>query len=159
MLNRTLHNSNVTTFVMIKINVLLILTILFVSACSGGEEKITNIDNPKLVAVAFFDALYNEKNAQKAASVCVPKLARLILHYQSPQAIGRHLFNMSYDKVEIKPDDSGVKIRKQFKQKAKITLYFDGYLQENRLRDIKRISLVQIDGGKWLIDKILKDPF
>jgi hypothetical protein len=66
---------------------------------------------------------------------------------------------MSYDKVEIKPDDSGVKIRKQFKQKAKITLYFDGYLQENRLRDIKRISLVQIDGGKWLIDKILKDPF
>jgi uncharacterized protein YcfL len=143
---------------MTKINLLLILTLFFVSAC-GGEEEITNIDNPELVAVAFFDALYNEKNVQKAASVCDPKLARLLLHYQSPQAIGRHLFNMSYDKVEIKPDDSGVKIRKQFKKKAVITLYFDGYLQENRLKDVKRISLVQIDGGRWVINKILKDPF
>ncbi|MFT7008800.1 MAG: hypothetical protein ACJAXJ_003342 [Colwellia sp.] len=143
---------------MTKINLLLILTLFFVSACSG-EEEITNIDNPELVAVAFFDALYNEKNVQKAASVCDPKLARLLLHYQSPQAIGRHLFNMSYDKVEIKPDDSGVKIRKQFKKKAVITLYFDGYLQENSLKDVKRISLVQIDGGKWVINKILKDPF
>jgi uncharacterized protein YcfL len=143
---------------MTKINLLLILTLFFVSAC-GGEEEITNIDNPELVAVAFFDALYNEKNVQKAASVCDPKLARLLLHYQSPQAIGRHLFNMSYDKVGIKPDDSGVKIRKQFKKKAVITLYFDGYLQENRLKDVKRISLVQIDGEKWVINKILKDPF
>ena len=66
---------------------------------------------------------------------------------------------MSYDKVEIKPDDSGVKIRKQFKKKAVITLYFDGYLQENSLKDVKRISLVQIDGGRWVINKILKDPF
>jgi uncharacterized protein YcfL len=143
---------------MTKINLLLILTLFFVSAC-GGEEEITNIDNPELVAVAFFDALYNEKNVKKAASVCDPKLARLLLHYQSPQAIARHLFNMSYDKVEIKPDDSGVKIRKQFKKKAIITLYFDGYHQENRLKDVKRISLVQIDGGKWVINKILKDPF
>ena len=103
--------------------------------------------------------MYNEKNVQKAASVCDPKLARLILHYRYPQAVARHLFNMSYDKVEIKPDDSGVKLRKQFKNKATITLYFNGFYQENRLKDVKRISLVQVDGGTWVINKILKDPF
>jgi hypothetical protein len=144
---------------MTKINFLLIFTLFIVSGCGTGEEEIANIDNPELVAVAFFDALYNEKNVQKAVLVCDPKLARLLLHYQSPQAIARHLFNMSYDKVQIKPDDSGVKIREKFKKKATITLYFDGYLQENRLKDVKRISLVQIDGGKWVINKILKDPF
>jgi hypothetical protein len=159
MLSRILQNLNVITFVMTKINLLLILTLFFISACGSGEEEITNIDNPELVAVAFFNALYNEKNVQKAASVCDPKLARLILHYQLPQAVARHLFNMSYDKVEIKPDDSGVKIRKQFKKKATITLYFDGYHQEKRLKDVKRISLVQVDDGKWIINKILKDPF
>ena len=144
---------------MTKINFLLIFTLFIVIGCGTDEEEIVNIDNPELVAVAFFDALYNEKNVQKAVSVCDPKLARLILHYQSPQAIARHLFNMSFDKVQIKPDDSGVKIRKQFKKKAIITLYFDGYLQENRLKDVKRISLVQVDNGKWVINKILKDPF
>jgi len=144
---------------MTKINVLILLTLFLVSACGSGDEEITKIDNPELVAVAFFDALYNKKDVQKAASVCDPKLARLILHYKSPRAVARHLFNMSYDKVKIKPDNSGVKIRKQFKKKASITLYFDGYYQESHLKDVKRISLIQIGGGKWVINKILKDPF
>lgn len=144
---------------MIKTNILILLTLFLVSACGKSDDKITKIDNPELVAIAFFDALYNEKDAQKAALVCDPTLARLILHYKTPQAVARHLFNMSYDTVKIKPDDSGVKLRKQFKKKATITLYFDGYYQKNRLKDVKRISLVQVSGGKWLINKILKDPF
>jgi len=159
MLKSTLLNLNAIIFVMLKINFLILLTLFLVSACGDGKKEITKIDNPELVAVAFFNALYNEKNVQKAASVCAPKLSRLILHYQSPQAVARHLFNMSYDKVEVKPDDSGVKLRKQFKSKATITLYFDGYYQDNRLKDVKRISLVQLDGGQWVINEILKDPF
>lgn len=144
---------------MSKINFLILFILFLVSACNDSKEEITKIDNPELVAVAFFDALYNEKNVQKAASVCDAKLSRLILHYRSPQAVARHLFNMSFDKVEVKPDDSGVKLRKQFKNKATITLYFDGYYQDNRLKDVKRISLVQLDDGQWVINKILKDPF
>ncbi len=144
---------------MLKNNLLIFLIIFLISACSGEEQEITEIDNPELVAVAFFDALYNEKNTKKAASVCAPKLARLILHYKSPNAVARHLFNMSFDNVNIKPDNSGVKLREQFKNKAVITLYFDGNYQEQRLKDVKRLSLVQVDGGKWVIENILKDPF
>jgi hypothetical protein len=144
---------------MIKINILILFTLFFISACGDNKEEITKINNPELVAIAFFDALYNEKDVKKAASVCDTKLSRLILHYKSPQAVARHLFNMSYDKVKIKPDDSGVKLRKQFKSKATITLYFDGYYQEENLKDVKRISLIQTNDGKWIINKILKDPF
>lgn len=132
--------------------------LFLLSACGNDKEKITTIDNPELVSIAFFNALYNEKDVKKAASVCAPKLAKLILHYRSPQAVARHLFNMSYDKVEVKPDGSGVKVREQFKNSAVITLYFDGYHHEERLKDVKRISVIQLN-GKWVIDKILKDPF
>jgi len=129
------------------------------SACGGdNEKKITTVDDPEIVALAFFDALYNEKNVEKAASVCSPKLAKLVLHYRSPQAVARHLFNMSYDRVEVKPDSSGVKIREQFKGAANITIYFDGYYQEERIKDVKRLAIVQ-KNGKWYIDKVLKDPF
>ncbi|XQW86365.1 hypothetical protein ACOYR1_06475 [Thalassotalea piscium] len=132
--------------------------ILLLSGCGNNDEEISDIENPEKVAVAFFEALYNEKNAKKAASVCAPKLARIVMHYKSPKAIARHLFNMSYDKVEIKPDDSGVKVREQFKNAAVITVYFDGYYQNERFKDVKRLSLIQID-DHWVIDKILKDPF
>ena len=138
---------------------LLIPLLLLITACGEDDStKIITVDNPEVVAVAFFDALYNEKNVEKAAAVCNPKLARLILHYRSPEAVGRHLFNMSYDKVEVRPDTEGVKIREQFKGSANITLYFDGYYQENRIRDVKRLSIIQRN-GKWYIDELLKDPF
>lgn len=130
---------------------------LLLTGCTG-EEEITEIENPELVAVAFFDALYNQKDVNKAASVCAPKLARIVKHYKSPTAVGRHLFNMQYDTVEIKPDDSGVKVREQFKDDADVIVYFDGVYNDERMKDVKRLSLKQIDGN-WKIDKILKDPF
>lgn len=131
--------------------------LIFLIGCNEKPE-ITEIDNPEEIAVAFFDAIYNQKDVKKAASVCTPKLARIIMSYKSPEAVARHMFNMKYDKVEIKPDDSGVKVREQFKGSATITLYFDGYYFEDRLKDVKRISLVQSDKG-WVINKLLKDPF
>jgi hypothetical protein len=137
---------------------ILSFVVLF-SACSKeNRNKIHDLDNPEVVAIEFFNALYNEQNIKKAASVCSPRLSRIILHYQSPRAVARHLFNMSYDKVDIKPDSSGVKVREQFKNSAEITIHFDGYYQNDRIKDVKRLLLVQID-NKWIIDKKLKDPF
>ena len=144
--------------IMKYLNYLLFALTFLLTACNGEEKNVIHIENPEKVAVAFFDAIYNEKNIEKAASACSPPLARIIRHYRSPQAVGRHMFNMSYDKVVIKPDDSGVKVREQFKSKANITVYFDGYYQENRIKEVKRLSLIQQD-GKWIINKILKDPF
>jgi hypothetical protein len=143
-----------------KYNILLIIFLtLLLSACFNKDtSKITSVNDPEIVAMAFFDALYNERNIEKAASVCTPKLARLILHYRSPEAVGRHLFNMSYDKVQMSPDSHGVKIREQFKGNANITIYFDGSYQGSRIKDVKRLAIVQ-QKGKWFIDKLLKDPF
>jgi len=137
--------------------IVLPLLILLV-ACDKSEKPISKIEDPELVAVAFFNALYNEKDVKKAASVCSPQLARIIMHYKSPKAVARHMFNMSFDNVEISPDNSGVKIREQFKDKAVITIYFNGVYQEDKMKDVKRLSLIQIE-DKWVINKILKDPF
>jgi len=143
---------------MMKFKCLIILLVLALTGCFEEKNEITEVDNPEHVGVAFFQALYNEKNVKKAAKVCSPKLAKLVLHYQTPQAVARHLFNLSYDKVDVKADDSGVKLREQFKGTASITFYFDGYYQDNRIKNVKRLSFVQID-GEWYLDKILKDPF
>ena len=137
---------------------LLSFFILLAGCVEKDKNKITDLDNPEVVAVEFFDALYNEKNLKKAASVCNPKLARIILHYKSTKAVARHLFNMSYDKVEINTDDSGVKVREQFRDSAVITIFFTGYSNGELLKDVKRLSLIQV-GDYWMIDKILKDPF
>ncbi|MBA6326602.1 hypothetical protein H4J46_01325 [Colwellia sp. MB02u-6] len=142
-----------------NLKLIILSFVIFFSACSKeNKNKIHNLDNPEVVAIEFFNALYNENNIKKAASVCSPRLSRIMLHYQSSKAVARHLFNMSYDKVDITPDSSGVKVREQFKNSAEITIYFDGYYQNDRIKDVKRLLLIQID-NKWIIEKTLKDPF
>lgn len=136
----------------------IISLLLFLVACTDNSKDINKIEDPELVTVAFFNAIYNERDIKKAASVCNPKLARILMHYKSPSAVGRHLFNMSFDEVVVSPDSTGVKIREQFKDKAVITVYFEGMYQENIVKDVKRLSLVQL-GNRWVINKILKDPF
>jgi hypothetical protein len=138
--------------------VILTLILVLLSACTDNEKEIDTSENPEQISVSFFSALYNDKDIKKAAAVCSPKLARIILHYRSANAVARHLFNMSYDHVDIKTEDTGVKVRQLFKNKATITVYFDGTYQNERIKDIKRLALIQKDGD-WYIDKILKDPF
>jgi hypothetical protein len=138
--------------------IFLAFALLLFGCGEPDKDVISDLDHPEVVAIEFFNALYNEKNIKKSASVCSPQLSRIILHYKSPKAVARHLFNMSYDKVEITPDDSGIKVREQFKDNAVITVYFDGYYNDDHIKDVKRLSMIQID-NKWVIDKILKDPF
>ena len=141
-----------------QLRILILPLLIMLTACNGDKKVIDVSENPEEIAISFFSALYNDKDVEKAAAVCSPQLARIILHYRSARAVARHLFNMSYDNVQIKTEDSGVKVRQQFKIKAVITIYFDGYYQEERLKDVKRLSIIQKD-GRWYIDKILKDPF
>lgn len=136
----------------------LLCSVLFIAACEEKPNEIKEVDDPELVAVAFFNALYNEKNVKKASTVCSPQLARIILHYRSSDAVARHLFNMSYDTVVVSPDGSGVKVREQFKNNANITLYFEGMYNGDKIKDVKRVAMKQ-ERGKWIVDKILKDPF
>lgn len=139
---------------------LIFFLIFFLFSCSEDENEIKNIDNPKLVAIAFLEAIYNEKDIEKAASVCTPKLSRLLLHYRTSQAVAKHLFNMSFEKVtDIKSDDTGVKVRERFKNKAVVTVYIEGLYEEGMKKDIKQLSLIQNDDDQWVIDEILKDPF
>ncbi|MBL4910088.1 MAG: hypothetical protein JKX78_08760 [Alteromonadaceae bacterium] len=131
---------------------------LLLSACTDNDKEIDANENPEQISISFFSALYNDRDINKAAAVCVPQLSRIILSYRYARGVGRHLFNMSYDHVDIKTEDTGVKVRQLFKNKATITIYFDGMYQNERIKDIKRLSLIQKD-GRWYIDKILKDPF
>lgn len=149
------HSSSVKSLFYLII-VCLVITL---QGCNKNSEIIEqDVDDPNLVAIEFFNALYNEKNLEKAARACSPRLARIILSYESPTAVARHLFNMTFDTVEVIPDDSGVKVREQFSKEAKLVIFFKGKFNGNRVEDVKRIKMVQ-NKGMWSVDRILKDPF
>lgn len=142
---------------MTKINSLLILMLcLFLSACGDDSKTLSN--TPGETATAYFDALYNQKDLQKATTMATPHLTRIMKSYGTANQFARNLVNMQYDDVVIEVDMTNMSVREQYGDKAKINLIFTGYLNGTKIDEMRSVKMVQ-KKGKWYIDKILADPY
>jgi len=109
-------------------------------------------------ARAYFDALYNQKDLQKASSMATPSMTRIMKSYGTAKQFSRNLVNMQYDEVIIEIDRTSISALDQYKNNAKINLIFIGYLNGNKIDDFRSVEMVRKD-EKWYIDKIITDPY
>ena len=109
-------------------------------------------------ARAYFDALYNQKDLQKASSMATPSMARIMKSYGTAKQFSRNLVNMQYDEVIIEIDRTSMSALEQYKDNAKINLIFIGYLNGNKVDNFRSVEMVRKE-EKWYIDKIIADPY
>ncbi|MBQ4834637.1 hypothetical protein J8L70_15525 [Pseudoalteromonas sp. MMG010] len=140
-----------------KITALLsLLSCLMLSACGDTSNKDTGTPGDK--ATAYFDALYNQQDLNKASSMATPNLSRIMKSYGTAKQFSRNLVNLQYDEVVIEVDMSNMSLREQYGDEAKINLIFEGYFNGNKVDDIRSVKLLR-KKGTWYVDKILADPF
>jgi len=140
-----------------KISSLLSLFVcLFISAC--GDDAKTLGDTPGDTATAYFDALYNQQDLQKASTMATPNLTRIMKSYGTAKQFSRNLVNMQYDEVVIEVDMTNMSVREQYGDNAKINLIFTGYFNGDKIDDFRSVKMLR-KKGKWYIDKIVADPY
>ena len=140
-----------------KITSLLSLVIcLFLSAC--GDDTKTLGDTPGDTATAYFDALYNQQDLQKASTMATPNLTSIMKSYGTAKQFSRNLVNMQYDEVTIEVDMTNMSVREQYGDNAKINLIFTGYLNGDKIDEMRSVKMLR-KKGKWYIDKIVADPY
>jgi len=130
----------------------MIIVALAMFGC-GSEPK----ESAEEVAIAFFNAIYNQNDINKAKTLCTTNFANEISKYVTTKNVARRLFNMSFDSVEIDAALGDMKVRGEFKDSGKLTLLFTGYRQEKIYKELKKIKLIK-QGDIWLIDELLRDP-
>ncbi|GAB0112065.1 hypothetical protein [Pseudoalteromonas distincta] len=133
-----------------------LITILFISGC--GDIAKPESATPGDIASAYFDALYNQKDLQKASSMATPSMARIMKSYGTAKQFARNLINLQYDKVTIEIDMTNMSVRQQFGDHAKINIIFTGYFGSKKIDDIRTVKMIQ-KKGKWYVDKIMVDPY
>jgi len=126
--------------------------IITLISCNSDKE-VTAED----VAVAFFDAIYNQKDIKKATALCSPKFSKELKKYRTANQAARQLFNMSFDTVEISAALGDLKVRKEFQTSGNLTILFTGFSHEKKYKDLKKIRLIKRN-NIWLVDKLLADP-
>ncbi len=132
---------------------------LFIAACGPSEQEVAEASLPEEIAVAFFDALYNQKDLNIAVKHVTPKASRVMLHYKTASAVQRHILNMKFDQVTIvvDKDPTGALLGENAK-KATITLMFDGQYDGKIIRDMKTVKMVK-QKNVWKLDEIKADPY
>ncbi|WDE13834.1 hypothetical protein [Thalassomonas haliotis] len=133
------------------------LFVFFISILVLGCSKEKQEPSADEVAVAFFDAIYNQKDINQALLLCSERFAKQVKQQRSASQVARRLFNMSFDSVQINAALGDKKLREEFNQQGSLTILFTGLRQEKVYKDLKKIKMIK-QGNTWLIDEILADP-
>ncbi len=142
--------------------VTLILSLNLITACSESNDDLpafANPDAPEYRALAFFGAIYNEKDIVKAQEHATPKLSRIITSYGTARSYARYVLNLQMDPgVELKIDRSLNQVTTGKANESSVNILFTGMLNDNRINDVRKVNFLKIDGD-WLIDSIDDDPY
>lgn len=143
---------------LLQIPFLVLLTILLI-ACEpskpkqgGGKFGMLNSGIPEFAAIEFFNQIYHGKDIEGAVKLSTPKMERLLRSYHTNKGVQNHVLNMRFDKVEIQPSTRSAG-RNEFAKEAKISLFFEGELNGNIIKDMRMVQLIK-DGNDWKVDQV-----
>jgi hypothetical protein len=146
-----------------KISFILIFAVLF-SACDktppkqgGGKFGMLDSGNPEFAAIEFFDHIYHSKGIEGAINVSTPKMERLLRSYHTNKGVQKHVLNMRFDKVTIQPKTRSAG-RNEFAKEAQISLFFEGELDGDILKDMRLVELIKV-GNDWKVDLVSLDLY
>lgn len=123
-----------------------------------GRYGMLNEGTPEYTAVAFLTNIYEGENINLAADLSTESLSRVIRSYHTNRNVQRHLLNLRYDTVIIKPQSANRVGRSEFAEKATITVFLSGMLHDDKIEDIRSLDLVK-EHGDWKVARVYPDRF
>lgn len=137
-----------------------ILPFLFLLTACSEDAPVVNAQwgTPEYVATQFFQALYNDKDLDKAKALSTAKYAELMESYGSVRQVSRTLMNMSFDTVEIRVNRSGGNLREQYEDTAEIAILLTGKHDGKQVDELRVVEMIQHD-GRWVVQAVQIDKF
>ena len=141
-------------------NISLILIFVFIfSACDKGASNkgsskfgMADEGNPEFAAIEFFEHIYHKKRIEGAIKLSSPKMERLLRSYHTNKGVQKHVLNMRFDKVAIKPKTRSAG-RSEFSTQMQISIFFEGELNGKIIKDLRVVDLVKIN-NEWKVHKV-----
>lgn len=125
---------------------------LVLFGCNSDKKE---VEKPvQKVVIAFFDAIYNKKDLNRAVLFSSKNLKKELKQYKTVRHLSRRLLNMSFDSVTIETTTTKTQIIDEFNVQITMTVMFTGQLDGSLFKDYKNIRVIK-ENNAWLVDKIL----
>lgn len=133
----------------------MVIAACVLSGCSDDEEAAPPEAHEQ--AVAFFEALYNERDMEAAVELASEEHQEVLTYYGTPSSIGRYLYNMNFDQVAIEADSNSMSLYRDRSDTARVQLSFTGSLRNDQRETIRDVVMVR-ENGNWRLDRVLNNP-
>jgi len=133
--------------------------LLLLVACSEEKPAVNaQWGTPEYIASEFFNAIYNEKDLEKAKSLSTKEYADLMESYGTVRQVARTLLNMSFDHVDIRVNRTGGNLREQYEKTAEITLLLAGEHDGKQVTEMRIVEMIE-KGSRWVVHSVQVDKY
>lgn len=133
--------------------------LLLLVACSEEKPAVNaQWGTPEYIASEFFNAIYNEKDLEKAKHLSTKEYADLMESYATVRQVARTLLNMSFDHVDIRVNRSGGNLREQYEKTAEIALLLTGEHDGKLVTELRVVEMVE-KNSRWVVNSVKVDKY
>jgi hypothetical protein len=136
-----------------NIGLLLLLSLVY-SATGCKEEKKEPSESE--VTIAFFDAVYNQKDLNRVLSLSSKSFTKEIQKYKTLNNFSHRALNLSFDSVTMETQKSNTKVIDEFNIQVVIKVMLTGLRNERIYKEVRKVQLIK-NNNIWLVDKLLKN--
>ncbi|MDD8057704.1 hypothetical protein PQR79_00925 [Shewanella sp. ER-Te-42B-Light] len=133
-----------------------LLLLMFLSGCEqsaeNGQPKLT----PEQVSLGFFQAIYIDKDVQKAKQFVAADIAEVMDHYHIASAVQRHVLGLSMKQVTMSIDEIDIDFFRKFTDDVTVVVKMEGLKGGREWIDDRTIRLHK-KGNSWVIVEILPE--
>ncbi|MGL4616177.1 MAG: hypothetical protein ACRCVV_20255 [Shewanella sp.] len=135
---------------------LLLFSLLFLFSCSDATTDNAPSQTPEQVSLGFFNAVYVDKDIEKAKTFVNEPLQAVLSHYYIASAVQRNVLNLSMNNVEMEIDDINIDFFRKLTKDVLVVVKMKGLKGDSPWIDDRTIRLNKI-GNKWIIVEIMPE--
>ena len=138
------------------IRVLPFFLLLILSACGQSDEFGEAQLTPEQVSLGFFEAIYVDRDVDKAKKFVSTDIQEIMDHYHIASAVQRHVLGLSMKQVTMSIDEIDIDFFRKFTDDVTVVVKMQGLKGGRDWIDDRTIRLHKI-GNTWVIVEILTE--
>jgi len=139
-----------------QVRPILFLTLFSMMYLTVGCKEEIKYPSESEVTIAFFDAVYNQKDLNRVLSLSSKSFAQEIQKYKTLNNFSRRALSLSFDSVTMETQKSNTKVIDEFNVQVVIKVMLTGLRNERIYKEVRKVQLIK-NNNTWLVDKLLKN--
>lgn len=132
------------------------LFLIMLSACERSDLPTQPKLSPEKVSLGFFEAIYVERDVEKAKQFVTSDLKEVIDHYHIASAVQRHVLGLSMTQVTMSIDEIDIDFFRKFTDDVTVIIKMEGLKGGSNWIDDRTVRLHK-KHNEWLIVEILPE--